>query len=109
MVTYSDGSTASISYLASASTSLPKERWEMHAEGNSALCDNFRTTILPGGKKHRGVNQDKGQERALRDTISALVSGKRSPIGLDSIVSTSRVTQGILDSIRIGRPIDVAS
>ncbi|HEB91093.1 MAG TPA: oxidoreductase, partial [Deltaproteobacteria bacterium] len=65
LLSYPDGSTASISYLANASSELPKERWEVHADGKSAICDNFRVTTLPGGKKIRGVNQDKGQGEAV--------------------------------------------
>jgi predicted dehydrogenase len=61
LVSYPDGSTASISYLANASTELSKERFEVHADGKSASCENYRVTVLPGGKKVKGVNQDKGQ------------------------------------------------
>jgi len=92
---YPDGSTASIWYLANASDELPKERWEVHADGRSALCDNFRVTTLPGGKQLKGLNQDKGQATAIRETLAALREGRRSPIGLDEICSPSAVTLSI--------------
>jgi polar amino acid transport system substrate-binding protein len=107
MLSFPDGSTAQISYLANASPELPKERFEVHAEGKSAVCDNFRTTILPGGKKVRGVNQDKGQERAVRETLEALRAGAPSPIPLSDLVATSRTTFGILESIRTGTSVGI--
>ena len=109
MLSYPDGSTATISYLANASTSLPKERWEIHADGKSAICENFRTTVLPSGKKHRGMNQDKGQERAVREVLAALRNGGVSPISVESIIATSRATEGILDSIRSGRSVEIST
>jgi predicted dehydrogenase/threonine dehydrogenase-like Zn-dependent dehydrogenase len=75
LYSYADGSTANISYLANASAELPKERWEVHADGRSAVCDNFRVTTLPGGKKVRGVNQDKGQGSAVASCCRALTEG----------------------------------
>ncbi len=89
LLSYPDGSTASIAYLANASAELSKERWEVHADGMSAICDNFKVTTLPGGKKVRGVNQDKGQEAAVRDVLEALRGGARSPLSLSEIVSGS--------------------
>ena len=46
---FADGSTATIAYLANASPELPKERFEVSADGRTAACDNFRETRLPGG------------------------------------------------------------
>ena len=92
VVRYADGSTASISYLANASTELPKERWEVHADGKSAICDNFRVTTLPGGKQLKGLNQDKGQATAIAATWAAIREGEPSPITLDEIRSTSTIT-----------------
>lgn len=91
LVSYPDGSTASLSYLASASAALPKERWEAHADGRSAVCDNFRITTLPGDRRVRGVNQDKGQAEAVRVTLEALRSGRPSPLAMEELASTSRV------------------
>jgi len=92
LFSYPDGSTASISYLANASIELPKERWEVHADGKSAICDNFRVTTLPGGKKISGVNQDKGQAAAVEETLRALRAGRPAPISIGEIVGVSRAT-----------------
>ncbi|MBK7949417.1 MAG: Gfo/Idh/MocA family oxidoreductase [Deltaproteobacteria bacterium] len=99
LISYPDGSTASISYLANASTELPKERFEVHADGKSASCDNYRVTALPGGKKVKGVNQDKGQAEAVRVTVEAVRKGTGSPISVGEWVSTSRV---LFEAFRLG-------
>jgi predicted dehydrogenase len=98
LLSYPDGSTASISYLANASADLPKERWEVHADGRSAVCDNFRVTTLPGGKKVKGVNQDKGQGTAVAETIAALRGRLGSPIPMLEIAGTSSVTMRLVGS-----------
>lgn len=91
LISYPDGSTASIAYLANASTELPKERFEVHADGKSAVCDNYRVTTLPGGKKVKGLNQDKGQGTAVGETIGAVRAGGASLISVEEWVSTSRM------------------
>jgi predicted dehydrogenase/threonine dehydrogenase-like Zn-dependent dehydrogenase len=50
---FDDGSSATIAYLANASPSLPKERFEVSADGRTAACENFRETRLPSGKARR--------------------------------------------------------
>lgn len=97
LLSYPDGSTASISYLAKASPEMPKERWEVHADGRSAICENFRVTKLPGGRKIRGLNQDKGQQEAIALVLESLRSGTTSPLPTDQIVSSA------LTSIAIAR------
>jgi polar amino acid transport system substrate-binding protein len=49
LISFPDGSTATIEYLASASADLPKERWELSSGGRTATCDNFRVTRVLGG------------------------------------------------------------
>lgn len=105
---FADGSIASLSYLANSSTELPKERFEMHAEGRSALCDNYRVTQLPGGESVKGVNQDKGQRTALQETLAAVRGGQGSPIPLGEIVGVSRATAAIVEAIDLGRPVQVS-
>jgi predicted dehydrogenase len=107
LLSYPDGSTASISYLANASSELPKERWEVHADGKSAVCDNFRVTTLPGGKKIKGVNQDKGQGAAVGETIALARSGGSAPIALDCIRAVAEACSLIRESSAVGRSLSV--
>jgi predicted dehydrogenase/threonine dehydrogenase-like Zn-dependent dehydrogenase len=102
---FADGSTAAIEYLANASSDLPKERFEVSADGRTARCDNFRETILPGGKKLRTLNQDKGQRTAVNAVVDAVRSGTPSPFAIDEIVAVTRATLRAAASAASGRAI----
>jgi len=107
LISFPDGSTASISYLANASVTLPKERWEVHADGRSAICENFKISQLPNGKKLRGMNQDKGQQVAVEQELTAWSRNSTPAMSLSEIVSVSRVTFAIEESISRGARIPV--
>ena len=102
------GSTATIAYLANASSALPKERWEVSAAGKTAICDNFRTTRILGGETVKTMNQDKGQANAVREVIDAVRAGDPSPLSLEEIVAVTRATFAINESARTGRAIEIA-
>jgi predicted dehydrogenase/threonine dehydrogenase-like Zn-dependent dehydrogenase len=105
---FADGSTAAISYLANASTELPKERFEVSADGRTAACENFRETRLPGGKKHKTLNQDKGQAEAVKLAIDAVRTGSPSPFELETLLAVSRATLRAAESSRSGRAVDLS-
>jgi len=106
---FPDGSTATVEYLANASPDLPKERFEMSADGRTARCENFRETRLPGGRRHKTVNQDKGQNEAVKRVIEAVRAGEPSPFGLDDIVAVSRATLRAAESAASGRVMRLES
>jgi predicted dehydrogenase/threonine dehydrogenase-like Zn-dependent dehydrogenase len=107
---FPDGSTASIAYLANTSSDLPKERWEASADAKTAMCDNFRITRLPGGKRFRSFNQDKGHKAAIDAVTDSVRMGRPSPLSLMEILAFTRATFGIIESaasnhtVRIARP-----
>ncbi len=104
---YGDGSTATIAYLANASTSLPKERFEVSADGRTASCDNFRETRLPDGKRLKTINQDKGQDTAIQQVLDAVRAGGPAPFTLEDLIATSRATLRAADPSRAGRATDL--
>jgi predicted dehydrogenase len=106
---FADGSTAAIAYLANASPDLPKERFEVSADGRTAYCENFRETRLPGGKRHKTINQDKGQAEAVRVVIEAVRTGAPSPFTLEELLATSRATLRAAESIHSGRALDLGA
>jgi predicted dehydrogenase len=108
---YPDGSTAVIEYLASASAELPKERFEISADGRSASCDNYRTTSFAGGgaKDVKTLNQDKGQATAVREVVDAVRGGAPSPFDLADLVGTSLTTFAMLESAETGRRVIIES
>ncbi len=106
---YDDGSTATIEYLAFASSALPKERFEVSGVGLTARCDNFRATELPGRKPLRTMNQDKGQQTAVREVLAALARGDASPFSLAELRATSLATLRVAESVATGRAISLGA
>ncbi|MDJ0849697.1 MAG: bi-domain-containing oxidoreductase [Myxococcota bacterium] len=102
---FPDGSAATISYLASASPDLPKERIEVSGDGRTARCDNFKSTEIRGAKGVKTLNQDKGQAQAVAETLAAVREGRPSPIPLDEIAAGARATLAILESVRSGAAV----
>ena len=102
---FADGSTATIEYLANASSELSKERFEVSSGGCTARCHNFRTTVISGQKGVKTVNQDKGQVTAVAKVLAAAKCGEPSPFGFDDLLGVSRSTFAILESTRSGREI----
>jgi predicted dehydrogenase len=109
MLNFADGSTATLAYLANASSELPKERWEVSSEGRTAICENFRNTRILGGKTVKTMNQDKGQATAVSEVVEAVRSGNPSPFALETIVAVSRATFAVHESIRTGQAVEIAS
>ena len=104
-VDFSDGSIATIEYLANASTQLPKERFEVSSGGCTARCDNFRTTVITGNKGVKTLNQDKGHTTAVAEIIAAVRNGDLSPFRIEELRAVSRASFAILESTRTGRDI----
>jgi predicted dehydrogenase/threonine dehydrogenase-like Zn-dependent dehydrogenase len=104
-LSFLDGSTATIEYLANTGPDVPKERWEVSADRKTARCENFKLTLLPNGKKLRTLNQNKGQQEAINAVIEAVRIGGVSPFPVDQILAVSRAVLECHASIESGRPI----
>jgi polar amino acid transport system substrate-binding protein len=107
---YADGSLATIQYLAHGAVEVSKERIEVFADGATALVDNFAKTIFHGAG-HGAVKgrQEKGFEAELSAFLDAIRDGQESPIPFESLVRTTRVTFAALESLRLGKPIELGA
>jgi predicted dehydrogenase/threonine dehydrogenase-like Zn-dependent dehydrogenase len=107
VLTYPDGSTVALEYLAHSDPGLPKERFEVSGDGKTARCRNFRTTDLSGTRNFRSLGQDKGQATEIREVLDAVQNGQPSPFQLEEIVNVSRVTFAMVESAGTGTPAHV--
>ncbi|MFM7140824.1 MAG: Gfo/Idh/MocA family oxidoreductase, partial [Alphaproteobacteria bacterium] len=106
---HGDGSLSTIQYLAHGSTRLPKERCEVHADGGTAILDNFRRTTFHGvSRRDVGGAQDKGFDGEIAAFVKAVRDGGGWPIPWQDLVRTTRVTVAILESLREGRPVPIS-
>lgn len=102
ILNYTNGSTATISYMAFGDSSMPKEYIEVFASGVSMQMNDFRELVIyKGGKstKEKSANQDKGFVNEFKAFKEAVKSGKEA-ISFDSIYNTTKTTFKILESIR---------
>lgn len=107
VLSYPDGSTCTLEYLAHADPRLPKERFEASGDGRTARCTNFRVTELSGQRRFRSLSQDKGQANEIRAVIEAVQRGDPSPFRLEEIVNVSRVTFAMQESAARGAPVSI--
>jgi predicted dehydrogenase len=93
VLTFEDGSTATVHYLSNGSKDFPKERIEVFAGGKVVHCDNFRSSREIGGKRSlRTRKQDKGHAGELAAFFAALRDDQSWPIPAAELLEVSRVT-----------------
>jgi predicted dehydrogenase/threonine dehydrogenase-like Zn-dependent dehydrogenase len=106
LLSFVDGSTAVISYVADGGAALPKERVELHWDGTSAVIDDFRELQVLSTKKR--IEKSKGQDKGHRALIAAFVDFARgrgeSPVPFHQASHTSAATLAVLDGIATGEP-----
>ncbi len=94
LLTFADGSTGTIHYLANGHKSFPKERLEAFCGGRVLQLDNFRKLTgygWPGFRKMNLWRQDKGQAACAAAFVEAVREGKESPIPLEELIEVSRI------------------
>ena len=104
-LSFSDGSIATIHYLANGSKAFPKERVEVFAAGRVLQLDNFRKLTAwgwPGFKKMNLWRQDKGQKGCARAFVKAVGEGGAAPIPLAELMEVSRLAIDIAAACREG-------
>lgn len=109
VLSYANGSVATISYYAYGDNSMPKEYIEVFGSGISMQMNDFRElTIFKAGKssKEKSANQDKGFVNEFKAFKEAVKSGKEA-ISFESIYNTTKTTFKILESIRSKSLVEV--
>ena len=95
-LSYADGSVAQLSYVATGSRRMPKERVEVLGAGRSAMIDDFRRVTLFGRRGRPalpvGVTKDKGHEGALTRFLAFARIGGEPPVPYERLLETTRAT-----------------
>ncbi len=93
---YPDGSLGSITYATGGHRRFPKETLDVTGGGANARLDNFTRVSVwtPRGRDHKRSlsGQDKGQRSEVAAFIRSVQRGEPMPIGLGSLVTTTRAT-----------------
>lgn len=103
-VRFDDGSVGTLVYLANGDGSIPKEYFEVHGGGRSAVMNNFKSVRLAVGNKssEKRFNGAKGHAEEVAATIEAMKTGEPMPISFQSLVDTTNVTFAAMESLASG-------
>ncbi len=117
VMTFTDGSTATVVYTSEGDTRFSKERIEMYGGGMVGVIDNFRKGfVIKGGKtrKVRACNwikglltggQDKGHGAELRAFVDAIKGDSPMSVTLDDFLHSSRVVLAAAESLKTGEAV----
>jgi predicted dehydrogenase len=92
-VSFADGSTAVVHYLASGARSFPKERIECFFDGKTIAIDNWRRLRRFGMKAplfERARKMDKGHGAEIEAWMSAIRNETAAPIPMDELFDVCR-------------------
>ncbi len=109
-IAFEDGSSGVVTYFANGDPAVPKEHIEIHSTQRSAVVDNFKTLTLYRQGKRRVFRKsifDKGHAEEVRQFLIAVRDGLPSPIPFESVVTTTRATFAVIESLTRGVPVSV--
>lgn len=92
-ISFADGSTALVHYLANGGRAFPKERIECFFDGKTLVIDNWRRLRRFGIKGpwfERASKMDKGHAAEVEAWTHAIKSDGPAPIPLDEVIEVSR-------------------
>ncbi len=105
LIQFQNGSSGVVAYYANGSKSMTKEYLEVFSSGISATINDFKELkIFANGKtrKIKFFNQNKGQKEMVKAFIKALLTGGKAPIPFEEIVSVSKASFKIIESVNRG-------
>ncbi|HEY2028139.1 MAG TPA: bi-domain-containing oxidoreductase [Myxococcales bacterium] len=109
---YSDGSLATIAYVATGDPSAGKEHVEVIGDGKLAVLDDFRSlTVRAGGKERtsKKLGQDKGHAAGVARFLDAVKAGGPAPIAIESLAATTEATFAAVESLATGEPVTLGT
>jgi predicted dehydrogenase len=101
---FENGSVGTITYVANADKSFPKERAEVFSGGCVATLDDYRmlTTLRAGRHQtfRSRLRQDKGHAGEWKEFAKSICFGSPAPIPFNEIVNVSQTCFRMLDCLR---------
>ena len=105
---FQNGSSGAVTYVTGGNSRYPKETLDVAAGGRSARLDNFKKATVWSGRRQSTTRtrggQDKGQRAELTQFVEAVLTGGPMPIGVESLVATTRAPIAAGQSLLSGRP-----
>jgi predicted dehydrogenase/threonine dehydrogenase-like Zn-dependent dehydrogenase len=101
VLTFDDGSIASLLYLANGNQAVSKEFYEVFCRGAVARLADFRKLELARDRKLKAFKQrqDKGHRAEFECTLQAMTRGGESPIPLAEILEVTEATFSVREAL----------
>jgi predicted dehydrogenase/threonine dehydrogenase-like Zn-dependent dehydrogenase len=101
-INFADGSVGTIHYLANGANAVEKEYLEVFGDAKTARMWNFKKLECAVGRKKSSTSfsGDKGHAGEMKALLDGFESGTGSPISIESLAATSRVTFAAMESVR---------
>ena len=108
-ITFADGSAGTIHYLANGANAVEKEYLEVFGDQKTARMWNFKKLECAVGRKKSttSFSGDKGHAAEMKAVIDGFESGAGSPVSIESLAATSRVTFAVMESLRAGGVVQI--
>lgn len=106
---FADGSIGTVQYLANGDSAVPKEYYEVFADGKTAQMHNFEALDLAQGRKISRSKFDgtKGHKQEMSALIQAVKSGRTFPIDYEVLRAVTLATFAAEESLRSGLPVNL--
>ena len=105
-----DGSIATITYLAGGDRKHPRERFEIYGGNRVGILDNFRkATITTGGKTSTKTSRS-GIQWGYKEELQAFIDGIRMgkpQVDFATLQNSARTTFAIEQAIQTGQPVSI--
>jgi predicted dehydrogenase/threonine dehydrogenase-like Zn-dependent dehydrogenase len=108
---FENGCVGTVTYVADGSSDVAKERLEAFSGTRTAILDDYRQLVTYDGHTKRTIahkTQDKGHRAEIASFLAGAQSGS-PPVPLDAIANVSLATLAIVESLRTGSAITLAS
>lgn len=112
ILSFADGSAATINYWTQGSKTYPKERIEVFNAGQILVIDNWRQFRCYGGKNELSLpwkEQDKGHTAAVDQFVRRVATGGQALFSIADLELVSRATLAVLESAAHHKRIDFES
>ena len=107
-INFSDGSIATIAYLANGSRAAGKEYLELFSGGRSIYMDDFKKLQIFNQSKQTKrsfLKQDKGHAAAWDAFVKSIVDQSPPPISYEELIQSTYTTLACAQSLREGIPL----
>lgn len=105
LIQFENGSSGVVAYYANGCKSMTKEYIEVFSNGKSAILKDFKELEVFSNnrsKKIKLINQNKGQKEMVNEFLNSLLNNTNPPIPFHEIVSVTKASFKVLESIKNG-------